>query len=297
MRPTRPVGRGHGHALRASAVLVLWVGGAARANDDGVVGFSRSGCVDCHGETASPSVSVELQAGATSVTGGETVELSLTVRSTDPAHTAAGLDVSATAGTLVPSATLLWRKGELTHQFPHDTTDGERRFDFTWTAPAWAAEVTIAAAGNAVDADGSAHGDGWGTDTLVLSVVSECMDGDGDQVGDCEGDCDDADPAVYPGAAETWYDGVDSDCAGDDDDDADGDGTPAPADCDDADPAVAAAGDCDSGQAGDGGEADGGTPSQPAQPPPKGCQAGGGAPVLGWALLAVALGRRRAQAR
>ena len=55
-------------------------------------------------------------------------------------------------------------------------------------------------------------------------------------------DCDDTDPAVNPGATETWYDGIDSDCDGADDDDADGDGDPALAyggtDCDDADPSV-----------------------------------------------------------
>jgi hypothetical protein len=40
---------------------------------------------------------------------------------------------------------------------------------------------------------------------------------------------------VYPGAADAWYDGVDSDCAGDDDFDQDGDGFPVDEDCDDAD--------------------------------------------------------------
>jgi large repetitive protein len=39
-----------------------------------------------------------------------------------------------------------------------------------------------------------------------------------------EGDCDDIDYTSYPGAADTWYDGVDSDCAGDDDYDQDLDG-------------------------------------------------------------------------
>ena len=37
-------------------------------------------------------------------------------------------------------------------------------------------------------------------------------------------DCDDSDPTISPGAEEVWYDGVDSDCLGDDDYDADGDG-------------------------------------------------------------------------
>jgi hypothetical protein len=55
-------------------------------------------------------------------------------------------------------------------------------------------------------------------------------------------DCDDTDPAVRPGAEETWYDGVDQDCLGDDDFDQDRDGRRSAAhggdDCDDTDPTV-----------------------------------------------------------
>lgn len=52
-------------------------------------------------------------------------------------------------------------------------------------------------------------------------------------------DCDDANWTVYPGADDSWYDGVDSDCGGEDDYDADGDGfaseehSPEGTDCDD----------------------------------------------------------------
>ncbi len=59
---------------------------------------------------------------------------------------------------------------------------------------------------------------------------------------DTRSDCDDEDPDVHPGATETWYDGVDSDCLGDSDYDADGDGWDSDAyggtDCDDADDSV-----------------------------------------------------------
>ena len=55
-------------------------------------------------------------------------------------------------------------------------------------------------------------------------------------------DCDDGDASVSPGATETWYDGVDSDCSGDGDFDVDGDGFDATAyggeDCNDDDAAV-----------------------------------------------------------
>ena len=55
-------------------------------------------------------------------------------------------------------------------------------------------------------------------------------------------DCDDTNASVYPDAPDVWYDGVDSDCAGNDDFDADGDGVRSPAgggsDCDDSDPLI-----------------------------------------------------------
>jgi hypothetical protein len=71
---------------------------------------------------------------------------------------------------------------------------------------------------------GDADGDGF---------LSEAAGGD---------DCDDNDATVHPGANETWYDGIDSDCAGDDDYDQDGDGWASAdwggADCDDTDASV-----------------------------------------------------------
>jgi len=56
-------------------------------------------------------------------------------------------------------------------------------------------------------------------------------------------DCDDANSEIHPGADEVWYDGVDSDCAGDDDFDQDGDGQQSQTeadgtDCDDTNPTI-----------------------------------------------------------
>ncbi|MCP4809312.1 MAG: hypothetical protein GY913_11960 [Proteobacteria bacterium] len=64
---------------------------------------------------------------------------------------------------------------------------------------------------------------------------------DGDEDGDgfpAWQDCDDTDASVHPGAADEWYDGIDSDCGGEADDDADGDGVSELEDCDDTDPAL-----------------------------------------------------------
>ena len=55
----------------------------------------------------------------------------------------------------------------------------------------------------------------------TYSPNGDLVDGTGDADG---GDCNDADAANNPGGDETWYDGVDSDCAGDDDYDQDADG-------------------------------------------------------------------------
>lgn len=54
----------------------------------------------------------------------------------------------------------------------------------------------------------------------------EALDKDSDNDGfkPSDGDCDESDASVYPGADETWYDGIDSNCDGADDFDRDGDG-------------------------------------------------------------------------
>ena len=61
---------------------------------------------------------------------------------------------------------------------------------------------------------------------LRFDPPGTCVDVDGDGWTDCEGDCDDADADIHPGAAETCDDGIDSNCDGQMDElaDADGDG-------------------------------------------------------------------------
>lgn len=68
--------------------------------------------------------------------------------------------------------------------------------------------------------------DGFGTDESVTCIEAET-------------DCDDTDATVFPGAIETWYDGIDADCSGGSDYDQDGDGSDSDLfggdDCDDTD--------------------------------------------------------------
>ncbi len=64
-----------------------------------------------------------------------------------------------------------------------------------------------------------ADGDGFGSAT---DPVRACASVQG--LADNPDDCNDTDPATFPGALETYYDGVDGDCEGGSDFDADGDG-------------------------------------------------------------------------
>ncbi len=62
-------------------------------------------------------------------------------------------------------------------------------------------------------------------DDYFHATVNDWLADQGQEVkGDHELDCDDADGDINPNAVDTWYDGVDSNCQGDDDYDQDGDG-------------------------------------------------------------------------
>ncbi len=100
------------------------------------------------------------------------------------------------------------------------------------------------------DGVGQCEGDCDDEDARVFEIVDVYLDQDfdgygiGDPTPFClppnnsaplDGDCDDKDPTVYPGAADVPYDGIDQDCDGEDLDDLDGDGVLGAYDCDDED--------------------------------------------------------------
>ena len=101
-----------------------------------------------------------------------------------------------------------------------------------WALSTWSPAIDSGPTGQA-DRDGT-HADMGpygGPDSWRLADT----DGDGWVYGR---DCDDLDEEVYPYAPDIFYDGVDSDCLGNDDFDADGDGWSALEDCNDTDASV-----------------------------------------------------------
>jgi hypothetical protein len=97
--------------------------------------------------------------------------------------------------------------------------------------------------GGAPDSDGEGDSDGDGDldchDCAPTDEHSDALDRDGDGVTTCDGDCDDLQPTVFPGAADDPTDGLDANCDGVPGVDEDGDTYAAfVADCDDDDPLV-----------------------------------------------------------
>ena len=85
-----------------------------------------------------------------------------------------------------------------------------------------------------IDADG----DGYGQDDGEAVISCETLEGYAEE----HTDCDDSAASTYPGATDTWYDGIDSDCDGANDFDQDTDGFDSDAhggdDCDDQDSSI-----------------------------------------------------------
>jgi hypothetical protein len=147
-----------------------------------------------------------------------------------------------------PASETTDRNASLTFADPHPTGT-PLHFQCRLDGGAWSActsgeqQYTTLAAGahtvevRAVDAAGNTDATPAGWSWTVLSVDA---DGDGFRTADDPVDCNDANPAIHPGATDIPDDGIDQDCSGADaiNLDRDGDGANRPLDCNDGNPAI-----------------------------------------------------------
>ena len=116
----------------------------------------------------------------------------------------------------------------------------------TLISPAYGADVTLAPTLDhfLVKTEVAWKWHGWpaGESSTSARFGDACVDSDGDGFTQCDGDCQNADPAVHPDASDIVGDNIDNNCDGINGQDADQDGFEAAAvggkDCDDNNPSV-----------------------------------------------------------
>ncbi len=175
-------GMNHRHAALAAivcAAVAIVCPRDALARSGGITGVSVSGCggAGCHG-ASSISTSVRIE-GPTAVVRGSMNTYTLVITNMGFLQDSAGLDISATSGTLGTAAEATQtqlRSGEVTHSARiAGTPSGEWRIAFRWSAPAASGAATINAAANATNSNFSAGGDQWNTGSLMITVTDTMM--------------------------------------------------------------------------------------------------------------------------
>jgi hypothetical protein len=197
-------------------------------------GIAAEDCTGCHNGSADRPATVSISANPISPQPGQTVRLTVSVSSGN----AAGLYFRSTpnVGTLaaVSGQSTKLVEGGLVHSAPKAASGGTTTFAIDWTAPASQGDVELFAFALAVNDDGRSTGDSYGT--AYLSLVYGCsgstyyadydLDGYGgtlanprracsppDSYALMNGDCDDYDPKLNPGASELCN-GKDDNCNG-----------------------------------------------------------------------------------
>jgi MYXO-CTERM domain-containing protein len=202
----------------AWSLVTLLAAGTAEAHKNGI---AAQGCTGCHSGGAPPTVTIT--SSATPISPGQTVMLSVNITT---AEGYAGLFMQADVGTLASLAgqgTQLI-SGGITHTAPKKAVNGVATFVVGWTAPSSPGGVNLDVYALAANGDGSTRGDGGGQG--FESFAFGCGDGtlyyrdfDSDGWGaqssgytrNCslpkyyatkDGDCNDSDERIYPGAME-----------------------------------------------------------------------------------------------
>jgi len=166
--------------MRTILILVLFgpwlmISQQAMALPNGISGYSGesgSTCTACHGGTATtPTVTLTADSGSTTVNPGSTTSYTLTM--TGGPAVVAGLDVAATAGTIIDTNASGTRilNGELTMNSPNAVSGGSISWTFNYMASTSPGTYTIYAAALSGNGNGGTSGDGTGTTSLQITVA------------------------------------------------------------------------------------------------------------------------------
>jgi MYXO-CTERM domain-containing protein len=191
--------------------------GSAWAHKNGI---ASEGCNGCHSGGVTPTVTVT--SSAPMISPGQTLTLSVNITTPEGY---AGLFMITDVGTLTSLAgqgTQLL-SGGITHTAPKKAVNGVTTFAVGWTAPTVMGGVNVNVWVVAANGDGTQRGDGpgdgFGSFAIGCAGTTYYRDFDGDGYGgpdsgytvNCalpkyyatkQGDCDDSNAMVYPGAPE-----------------------------------------------------------------------------------------------
>jgi len=144
-----------------------------------------SGCT-CHGSSPTTSVNVTIS-GPNTLSIGSKGTYTLTISGGPLVR--AGTNIAASNGTLsVIQGSGLQKIGdELTHTSPKAPSGGVVSFDFEFTAPNTTGQVTLYAAGNSVNFNGSSSGDQWNfAPNFVVNVTTTSVENENSIIKDFE---------------------------------------------------------------------------------------------------------------
>jgi hypothetical protein len=167
----------------AGRLISLWAVGfsaSALAYTHGIAGYSGQQpgifCNQCHQGGSTPQVTLS---GPTGLDAGEQATYTLTI--TGGAAAGCGFDATVSGDALlqVAESGTVNAGGDIVHNTPRSFSGGSCSFIFKMTAGTTDGPVTLYAAGNSVNLDGTPNGDRAGTTTMDVNVNARKPDAGG----------------------------------------------------------------------------------------------------------------------